>query len=62
MPVPQVPPVCLVGLESCGGGVVNNPVRTYWRQRGAELNDQGAAVDGGPYLNGANRMRTECEA
>ncbi len=32
---PAVPPVCLVGLESCGGGMMNPPVRTYWRQRGA---------------------------
>jgi type IV pilus assembly protein PilY1 len=32
---PAVPPVCLVGLESCGAGLANPPVRTYWRQRGA---------------------------
>ncbi len=32
---PAVPPVCLVGLESCGGGISNPPVRTYWRQRGS---------------------------
>lgn len=32
---PAVPPVCLVGLESCGGGITNPPVRTYWRQRGS---------------------------
>ena len=31
---PAVPPVCLVGLESCGAGISNPPVRTYWRQRG----------------------------
>jgi len=35
-PGPKVPPVCLVGLETCGGGVANQPVRTYWRQRGAD--------------------------
>jgi hypothetical protein len=34
-PEPAVPPVCLVGLESCGFGISNPPVRTYWRQRGA---------------------------
>jgi type IV pilus assembly protein PilY1 len=33
---PAVPPICLVGLESCGAGVLNPPVRTYWRQRGAD--------------------------
>jgi type IV pilus assembly protein PilY1 len=33
--VPAVPPVCLVGLENCGFGMTNPPVRTYWRQRGA---------------------------
>jgi type IV pilus assembly protein PilY1 len=32
---PAVPPVCLVGLEKCGFGLANPPVRTYWRQRGA---------------------------
>jgi len=31
----SVPPVCLVGLEACGAGLANPPVRTYWRQRGA---------------------------
>jgi len=31
---PAVPPVCLVGLETCGAGLSNPPVRTYWRQRG----------------------------
>jgi type IV pilus assembly protein PilY1 len=30
------PPHCLVGLETCGSGGLNRPVRTYWRQRGAE--------------------------
>jgi hypothetical protein len=34
-PDPAVPPVCLVGLETCGFGLTNPPVRTYWRQRGA---------------------------
>ena len=32
---PAPPPVCLIGLESCGAGLLNPPVRTYWRQRGA---------------------------
>jgi type IV pilus assembly protein PilY1 len=31
----RVDPVCLVGLERCGTGISNPPVRTYWRQRGA---------------------------
>ncbi len=31
---PAVPPICLVGLESCGAGISNPPVRTYWKQRG----------------------------
>ena len=31
---PAVPPICLVGLESCGSGLTNPPVRTYWQQRG----------------------------
>jgi type IV pilus assembly protein PilY1 len=31
---PAVPPICLVGLESCGTGLLNPPVRTYWQQRG----------------------------
>jgi type IV pilus assembly protein PilY1 len=31
---PAVPPICLVGLESCGSGLTNPPVRTYWEQRG----------------------------
>lgn len=35
VPQPAVPPVCLVGLENCGFGIANPPVRTYWRQRGA---------------------------
>jgi type IV pilus assembly protein PilY1 len=30
------PPQCLVGLASCGRGVANNPVRVFWRERGAE--------------------------
>jgi type IV pilus assembly protein PilY1 len=34
VPGPAVPPVCLVGLETCGFGLTNPPVRTYWRQRG----------------------------
>jgi len=32
---PAVPPICLVGLESCGSGLNNPPVRTYWEQRGS---------------------------
>jgi type IV pilus assembly protein PilY1 len=32
---PAVPPVCLIGLENCGTGLLNPPVRTYWRQEGA---------------------------
>jgi len=32
---PAVPPICLVGLESCGSGLTNPPVRTYWEQRGS---------------------------
>jgi hypothetical protein len=35
LPGRAVPPVCLVGLENCGTGIANPPVRTYWRQRGA---------------------------
>jgi hypothetical protein len=31
---PAVPPICLIGLESCGTGLTNPPVRTYWQQRG----------------------------
>jgi type IV pilus assembly protein PilY1 len=34
-PGTAVPPVCLVGLETCGAGMANPPIRTYWRQRGA---------------------------
>jgi type IV pilus assembly protein PilY1 len=40
-PTPENPddpaenPVCLIGLENCGTGLLNPPVRTYWRQRGA---------------------------
>jgi type IV pilus assembly protein PilY1 len=30
------PPQCLVGLANCGRGVANNPVRVFWRERGAE--------------------------
>ena len=30
------PPQCLVGLAGCGRGVANNPVRVFWRERGAE--------------------------
>lgn len=30
------PPVCLVGLESCGIGLSLAPVRTFWRQAGAQ--------------------------
>jgi type IV pilus assembly protein PilY1 len=29
-------PVCLVGLETCGRGAESRPVRTFWRERGAE--------------------------
>jgi type IV pilus assembly protein PilY1 len=29
-------PVCLVGLESCGSSPGSRPVRTFWRERGAE--------------------------
>lgn len=32
---PRVDPVCLIGLENCGSGLTNPPVRTYWEQRGA---------------------------
>jgi type IV pilus assembly protein PilX len=31
---PAPPPTCPVDLESCGVGLANPPVRTYWRQRG----------------------------
>ncbi len=31
---PTADPLCLVGLESCGSGLGNPPVRTYWQQRG----------------------------
>ena len=34
-PMPAVAPFCLVGLENCGSGLTNPPVRTYWEQRGA---------------------------
>lgn len=34
-PMPAVEPFCLIGLESCGTGLTNPPVRTYWEQRGA---------------------------
>jgi type IV pilus assembly protein PilY1 len=32
--LPAVSPVCLVGLEGCGEGMSNPPVRTYWRKKG----------------------------
>jgi type IV pilus assembly protein PilY1 len=32
---PRVDPICLIGLENCGSGLTNPPVRTYWEQRGA---------------------------
>jgi len=32
---PRVDPVCLIGLENCGTGLANPPVRTYWEQRGS---------------------------
>lgn len=34
-PMPAVAPFCLIGLENCGSGLTNAPVRTYWEQRGA---------------------------
>jgi type IV pilus assembly protein PilY1 len=34
-PMPAVAPFCLIGLENCGSGLTNPPVRTYWEQRGA---------------------------
>jgi len=33
---PGPPPQCLVGLAECGEGIPNPPVRTFWRQRGAD--------------------------
>jgi len=33
---PRPPPLCLVGVESCGSLGATGPRRTYWRQRGAE--------------------------
>jgi type IV pilus assembly protein PilY1 len=33
---PRLPPLCLVGVESCGSLGAAGPRRTYWRQRGAE--------------------------
>jgi type IV pilus assembly protein PilY1 len=33
---PRAPPLCLVGVESCGNFAGVGPRRTYWRQRGAE--------------------------
>jgi len=27
------PPVCLVGVESCGVSFTNDPVKTFWYQR-----------------------------
>jgi type IV pilus assembly protein PilY1 len=32
---PRVDPLCLIGLENCGGGLNNPPVRTYWEKRGS---------------------------
>jgi type IV pilus assembly protein PilY1 len=32
---PRVDPVCLIGLENCGSGLTNPPVRTYWEKRGS---------------------------
>jgi len=34
--VTRVPPVCLVGAESCGTYSTYEPKRTYWLQKGAE--------------------------
>jgi type IV pilus assembly protein PilY1 len=34
-PMPAVAPFCLIGLENCGSGLNNAPVRTYWEQRNA---------------------------
>ena len=33
-PQPAVDPICLIGLESCGTGLANPPVPTFWQQRG----------------------------
>jgi len=33
---PRPPPLCLVGVESCGSLGAAGPRRTYWRQRGVE--------------------------
>ncbi len=33
---PAVPPICLVGLENCGTGLTNPPVRTYWERVGSD--------------------------
>lgn len=33
---PRFPPLCLVGVESCGNLGESGPRRTFWRQRGAE--------------------------
>lgn len=32
------PPQCLVGLENCGVGLTNNPVRTFWTQQNIDAN------------------------
>jgi len=32
------PPQCLVGLESCGITLTNNPVRTFWTQQNIDAN------------------------
>lgn len=34
--LPRPPPLCLVGVESCGSLIGSGLRRTYWRQRGAE--------------------------
>jgi type IV pilus assembly protein PilY1 len=35
-PVPAANPFCLIGLESCGTGLANEPVRTYWERVGTD--------------------------
>lgn len=32
------PPVCLVGVEQCGVGFTNTPVRTFWSQQNVDTN------------------------